>query len=1318
MKGMLLRNGLAHLLVLLFISVSGIAQVATWNVSTMPGGAGNFGPNPQAPTTTDANATVTGLTRASGVLTANSGAARGWGGHGWAATSAAGITGNQFITFTVKANTGFALSLSNFNPFDYRRSASGPPNALLQYQINSGTFVDITTINFPVSASSGGAAGPVDLSAIPALQNVPATDVVTFRLIPYGATGTSGTFYIFDFGVSTASDLTLNGTLTPVATCTTPGTPSCVIPAPVCEGNSVTIVGAGSSPAATTYTYWTAATGGTQITAGVTGNDLTTSNALTAGTYLFYVQGEDGTCVSAARQTVNVEIVTPPTATLSGGGTTCSNVPAADMQVAFTGTGPWTFTYTDGTTPVTITGTINNPYTISNAPAGTYSLVNVSSACAGTVSGSATITINTAPAIVASTSQTPICEGVSVTLSATGGINHTWQPGALSGAPTVSPTTTTVYTVTGSDAINSCTSTSTIEVVVNPIPNTSGYGGVATGFICSGGTVNLDYYPSSPYVGSWYDAPVGGNYYGNSQFVSFPLFAQFSWGGGYTWYLELSDPVTGCINPNRLNIGFTQIEPVPTVTVSGGGVVCPGGTAPSIIVQFTGSSVGNFEGTLSDGTNSYPVVTLSGYYELINPAPGTYTMVGSIYNGSCYGSSSSSGSATVSLGSPGPTITASANPTSVCLGDMLTLTASGATTYSWSDGTTNPSNGVAFAPPSTAIYTVTATDPGSCPTTATVSITVNTAPNPVPTHDTVCAPGGIVNLAATGTNVIWYDAITGGNIVASGNSYSPTISANTSFYVENSTQVFSTTQAVSMPPQTSIFTGNSRGYYFVAPVDFEITSLQVPTTASSGNQNIAVVKFNGNIAPPLYSASTNAFTILYLTQNNTTAGNIPVNITIHAGEVIGILGDRSGANSYSNTGNTITIAGNTVSLTRMGMQFPLNTTSPQNLWAETASANISRVEFEYHYLISGCVSNPRVPVNGVVSPLSTNNLVLPTSTGLCQTNSVAGSSVTFTNGNCEYLANVNGVALGSTEVCVSFGSNQNWNGEPYANRIYTIVPTTNGPGNVCLYYTAADLLSAGITNNAEICITKVSGNGVLGGPGAVEEIPNSLMTITNLSGGNIEVCFPVTGFSSFYCHSCNPGNVPLSVSVTSFVGEKQGDLDQLTWTSSSERNHSFYTIKHSNDGTHFTSIGQVNTKAPQGNSDVQLNYSFTNTKPAQGHNYYALEMTDIEQHTVRYSQVIDLFRSTNGTTVSLYPNPASTQFELNVSVSKAQHHAITLRDMSGRVVRQIQVQSQLGDNHFSVDVSDLAEGIYSVQLTGNAEILFTGKLRKVAQQQD
>jgi hypothetical protein len=985
------------------------------------------------------------------------------------------------------------------------------------------------------------------------------------------------------------------------------------------------------------------------------------------------------------------------------------------MQVAFTGTGPWTFTYTDGTTPVTITGTTNNPYTISNAPAGTYSLVNVSSACAGTVSGSATITINTAPAIVASTSQTPICEGVSVTLSATGGINHTWQPGALSGAPTVSPTTTTVYTVTGSDAINSCTSTSTIEVVVNPLPDISNSNGTATTSICSGDYVTLECYPATSYNVNWYDAPVGGTLYASGQYTTIQLNAPF--GGFFSWYFDFTDPITGCVSSFRPYVTTTDVQPAPYAHVIGGGTVCPGGTAPSIFVYFYNSGAGNFDATLTDGTNYYNISSSTGSYELINPAPGTYNLVGNIYNGSCSASSVGSGSATVSLGSPGPTITASASPTSVCLGDMLTLTASGATTYSWSDGTSNPTNGVAFAPPATATYTVTATDPGSCPTTATVTITVNSAPNPVPTHDTVCAPGGIVNLAATGSNVTWYDALTGGNLLLNGNNYAPNITSNTSYYVENSNQVLGSLQSVVMPAQSNSFPGNVRGYYFVAPSDFVITSLQVPTTASSADQSIAVVKFNGNVSPPIYSATTNAFTTLFLTQNNPTPGNIPVSITIHAGEVIGILGYRGTTNSYSATPSSITINGTPVAINRLGMQFPLTTTAPQQLWAE-ASGSISRIEFEYKLLLSGCVSTPRVPVNGVVKPLVQTNVVVPTSSGLCQTNSVNGSSVPFTNGNCEYLAEVDGPSLGSTQVCVNFVSNQNWNGEPYADRIYTITPTTNGPGNVCLYYKLTELQAAGISNFSQICITKVSGNGVLGGPGAVEEIPNSLMTITNLLGGVVKICFPVTGFSSFYCHSCNPGNVPLSVSVTSFVGEKQGDLDQLTWTSSSERNHSFYTIKHSNDGNHFTSIGQVNTKAPQGNSNVQLNYTFTNTKPAQGHNYYALEMTDFEQHTVRYSQVIDLFRSTNGTTVSLYPNPASTQFDLNVSVSKAQHHVITLRDMSGRVVRQIQVQSQLGDNHFSVDVSDLAEGIYSVQLTGNAEILFTCKLRKVAQQQD
>ncbi|MEO6254604.1 MAG: M36 family metallopeptidase, partial [Ferruginibacter sp.] len=126
--------------------------------------------------------------------------------------------------------------------------------------------------------------------------------------------------------------------------------------------------------------------------------------------------------------------------------------------------------------------------------------------------------------------------------------------------------------------------------------------------------------------------------------------------------------------------------------------------------------------------------------------------------------------------------------------------------------------------------------------------------------------------------------------------------------------------------QTGTFTGNVRGYFFTAPVNFTMTALRVPTDASAGTQNIAVMRMTGATPPPAFPATTNAFTTLFLTQVNPAVGNIPVNIPILAGEVIAIMGNRINVNSYSNTPNVTTIAGFPVPLTRMGMQFPLATT--------------------------------------------------------------------------------------------------------------------------------------------------------------------------------------------------------------------------------------------------------------------------------------------------------------------------------------------------------------------------------------------------------
>ena len=55
-----------------------------------------------------------------------------------------------------------------------------------------------------------------------------------------------------------------------------------------------------------------------------------------------------------------------------------------------------------------------------------------------------------------------------------------------------------------------------------------------------------------------------------------------------------------------------------------------------------------------------------------------------------------------------PQVTVEAgNNQSICIGDGVTLTATGATSYSWDNGITN---GTAFTPTETVTYTVTGTD--------------------------------------------------------------------------------------------------------------------------------------------------------------------------------------------------------------------------------------------------------------------------------------------------------------------------------------------------------------------------------------------------------------------------------------------------------------------------------------------------------------------------------------------------------------------------------------------------------------------------------
>jgi hypothetical protein len=333
----------------------------------------------------------------------------------------------------------------------------------------------------------------------------------------------------------------------------------------------------------------------------------------------------------------------------------------------------------------------------------------------------------------------------------------------------------------------------------------------------------------------------------------------------------------------------------------------------------------------------------------------------------------------------------------------------------------------------------------------------------------------------------------------------------------------------------------------------------------------------------------------------------------------------------------------------------------------------------------------------------------------------------FTTADCRKVATVtdkpNSISLGQTEICEGITCGvQTHNGQPYVNRFYEITPNTNDSATVCLYYTQQDFndfndyaLINGldqINPTTNLCITQVDG-GPLGSPGSTAiSIPNSSMTSTFDPLTQVwTVCFPVDSFSTFYCHACNPLNAPLPVSLTNFSGKRDGNTSVLSWTTSAEINNHHFMVERSKDAKTFMPIsGSIASKAPNGNSQTELKYGFTDNTPNLGHNYYRLQQVDIDGHASN-SHVVDVYFGEE-TIVSLYPNPANKVVYLDIQTPKATNAQAKIMDAAGRVVKTVAMQVQAGGSNHQIDISDLADGMYLIQVSNGKGINYTQAIRK------
>jgi hypothetical protein len=426
------------------------------------------------------------------------------------------------------------------------------------------------------------------------------------------------------YSVVGTSALGCSGTSSVFTVTINPIPPVSVNSGSICNGSSFTMIPSGAS----SYIY----SSGSSVVSPTSNSSYTVTGTSALG------------CTNTAVSSVTVDA--GPIVSVNSG-TICNG----DSFVMLP-SGASSYAYTGGS--ATVSPTTNTGYTVT----GTSAL-----GCTNTAVSN--VTVNPIPTLAVSSGS--ICSGSSFTFVPTGAISYTYS----SGSAIVSPSVTTDYTVTGSNAFGcNANSVQTITVSITPVIN------VSSGAVCTGG--------------SWTITPTGAvTYtYSSGSAVVTPTTA-------ITDYTVSGSNIDGCESMAVITITVN-----PTLLFSpNSGSVCLGST-------FTMSPTGAVSYTYSSGT---AIVTPT--------ASTTYTILAENSVG-CLGEDY----CTVTVNAL-PTVTAASDFTLICVGEVATLNAGGASTYVWNTSATTAS--ISVTPTTTTTYSVDGTDVNGCVNSANVTVNVN-----------------------------------------------------------------------------------------------------------------------------------------------------------------------------------------------------------------------------------------------------------------------------------------------------------------------------------------------------------------------------------------------------------------------------------------------------------------------------------------------------------------------------------------------------------------------------------------------------------------
>ncbi len=182
----------------------------------------------------------------------------------------------------------------------------------------------------------------------------------------------------------------------------------------------------------------------------------------------------------------------------------------------------------------------------------------------------------------------------------------------------------------------------------------------------------------------------------------------------------------------------------------------------------------------------------------------------------------------------------------------------------------------------------------------------------------------------------------------------------------------------------------------------------------------------------------------------------------------------------------------------------------------------------------------------------------------------------------------------------------------------------------------------------------------------------------------------------------------LPVEVTSFTAEAKGEENKIVWLTASESNTEFHIIqKSTTNSNNWMEVGRIRAA---GDSNSANRYELMDVNPMLK-TYYRLVTVDFDQKE-SISEVISVERDAVAGEIDIYPNPATTTLSIDFSSLVRETVNIKLVDLTGRLVKNYEIEAVEGINNTSIDLFRFIPGVYFVSLETTSETITRRLVKK------